>query len=81
MIMLSLNELVLNQRYADGDSGIPIRICSIGSNKLNRTLQVRGRYYNKLTGLFTIVDIYDGQLVPFDVYPPSLATINQIASA
>jgi hypothetical protein len=79
--MLTLNELVLNQRYADGDSGIPIRICSISNNKLNRTLQVRGRYYNKVTGLFTIIDIYDNQLVPFDVYPPSLATVNQIALA
>jgi hypothetical protein len=79
--MLKLSELILDQRYADGDSGISIRICSISSNKLNRTPQVRGRYYNKVTGLFTIVDIYDNQLVPFDVYPPSLATVNQIALA
>jgi hypothetical protein len=70
--MYTLKELTLNQRYADGDTGIPIRVCSITTSNLNRTLTVRGRYYNKVTGLFTTTDIFDGQLVPFDVYPPAL---------
>jgi hypothetical protein len=67
-----LTELKINNRYTEVLSGLTVLVISISARGKNNASQVRAVYFNKVSGLFSTIDVVDNQLRPFDVYPSSL---------
>jgi hypothetical protein len=60
---MALTELKINEFYTCRLSGLPVQILSIDT-KLSKKIEVRGNYFNPISGYYATANIADYQLVP-----------------